>query len=244
MLLPRDGLNDIYEKLIEKVPETAVRWVVVGLNWTLVATDGGCGLAQTPPRDTPGCRAVPEAGALQAETLDRLAKRVNAENPSESVIGMAAINAHFNRYDLQGSDENGLAAFAGVAGPVAVVGRFPGLEHHLVEPRVIERHPKENEYPEANAPQVIADCDAVIITASAFGNHSLPALLELAQGKRTALVGPGTPLTPMLHDLGVEVLAGTIVTDIEGAATAMAQGGAVQALRPHSRFVTLRESRP
>ena len=53
------------------------------------------------------------------------------------------------------------------------------------------------------------------------------------------MVGPSTPFAPGLFDLGIDYLAGTIVTDVEGMAIAVAQGGAVKALKPFGAFKTL-----
>lgn len=230
----------IYRTLVDQVDTIRVRRILIGLNWTVVATDAGCGLAQTPPRDSLGCKAVNGAGNLQENSLADLAALTFSHNPTEAAIGVAAINAYFNRYDLEGTDENGLDAFADIDGPVTVLGRFPGLDKRLSDPRIVEREPRDGEYPESAAPKLIAQSAAVIITASTMTNHSLPSVLRHCKGKRVALVGPGTPLAPILHSYGIEVLAGTIIEDLDGALAAVSQGGAVQALKPNCRFVSLR----
>ncbi len=233
------GPGHAIEELVRNTDEAPAARVVVGLNWTLVEGPRGCGLAQSPGRDTPGCRPVPGAAGLAGRSLRDLAAMAHSWNPFEAAIGMAAVNAHFNRYDLRGAAVNGLDLFVGVEGPVTAVGRFPGLARRLPGVRVIERTPAEGEYPEAAAAALLAASEAVVVTAAALVNRTFPALVEAAAGARVALVGPGTPLAPALHAYGVEALAGLVVEDPEGAARAVAEGGAVKALRPFCRNVTL-----
>jgi uncharacterized protein (DUF4213/DUF364 family) len=53
------------------------------------------------------------------------------------------------------------------------------------------------------------------------------------------MVGPTTPFAPKLFELGIEFLAGTIVTDVDKMAVAVAEGGAVKAIKPFGSFQTL-----
>ncbi len=63
----------LYRTLVDQVGAIRVHQILIGLNWTLVATEAGCGLAHTPPRDSPGCKAVNGAGSLKGQSLDGLA---------------------------------------------------------------------------------------------------------------------------------------------------------------------------
>lgn len=234
------GAEAAREELARAVADEPVRRVVVGLNWTLVEGPDGCGLAHSPVRGTAGCRALANAGELASRSLAELAGLAHSWNPFEAAIGAAAINAHYNRYDLEGIAENGLDAFRGAPGPITVVGRFPGLAERLGEVRIIECEPADGEFPPQAAPRLLRDSEAVIITASAFANRSLAQLLAACRGARVALVGPGTPLAPALHAYGIEILAGQVVSDPEKAAHIITQGGAVRALKQCCRMVSLR----
>lgn len=230
----------LYDTLLDPIPSGAVRRVVIGVNWTLVESEHGTGLAQTPRRDAPGCQPISGAGDLAKHDLRALADLVRSDNPMESTLGMAAINAFFNRYDLHGGNENGLEAFREADRPVTVVGRFPGLDRYLKDFRVVEREPREGEFAEAEFGRLAADSAGIIVTASALANKSAESLFELARGRRIAIVGPGTPLAKELHVLGVEVLAGSVVENIDLAATIVAQTGGAQALKRACRYVTLK----
>jgi uncharacterized protein (DUF4213/DUF364 family) len=247
VLLPPDpaalwrwwGPHRLYHDLVLGVGDGVARRVVIGFNFVLVEGPDGCGLAQTPSRDAAGCRAVPGADGFAGRPLVELAGRVHSWNPVEAAIGLAAINAHYNRHDLRADPGNGLDAFAGEPGAVAAVGRFPGLVKRFPNLQIIEREPREDEYPATAADWLLPGSERMIVTASAMIDHSLPALLAARGVGELALVGPSTPLTPRLHGYGIDLLAGMIVEDVEGAARTVAEGGAVGSLKPHGRMVTL-----
>jgi hypothetical protein len=229
----------IFSTLLSDIHDQEIKRVVIGINWTLVEAETGCGLAHTPRRDEPGCQPIADAGNLSSLNLKAMAELILSENPIEVAIGMAAINASYNRYNLPASDQNGLDAFADIEGPITVIGRFPGLAERIENLQIIEKEPREGEFGEEDAERLLPESAGVIITSSALVNRSAGNLLELAKNTRVCLVGPSTPFAPKLFDLGVEFLAGTIVTEIEKMANAVAEGGAVKALKPFGSFKTL-----
>ncbi|NOG68709.1 MAG: hypothetical protein HND41_11120 [Chlorobi bacterium] len=67
----------------------------------------------------------------------------------------------------------------------------------------------------AAAPRFIPQADVVAITSSTLINHTLDGLLALARPEaKVMLLGPSTPLTPVLFDFGVDLLSGVQVVDI------------------------------
>lgn len=233
------GPYRLYDELARNVADSPVRRVVIGVNWTLVEAFGSCGLAHSPPRDAPGCRPIADAGAYTGRSLRELAALSASWNPFEAALGLAAINAHYNRPDLVGSNANGLELFAETPGRKLVVGRFPELAKRLPDALVLERMPEPTELPAHAADWALPQADAVAITASALGNLTLPHLLGLSAHARVALIGPSTPLAPQLHAYGIEWLSGLVIEDAERAARAVAEGGAVKALKSCGRLVTL-----
>ena len=230
----------LYDELLRPIKRALIARIVIGVNWTLVESETGCGLAQTPRRDAPGCQPIAGAGDLAKRDLRAIAELIRSVNPMETTLGMAAINAFHNCADLKGSFENGLDAFSAIDGPVTVIGRFPGLERHLKNFRIVEREPRDGEFQESAFGALVADSAGIIITASTLANKSAERLFELSVGKRIAIVGPGTPLAPSLHSLGIEVLAGSIVENADLAATIVAQTGGAAALKQACRYVTLK----
>jgi uncharacterized protein (DUF4213/DUF364 family)/nucleoside-triphosphatase THEP1 len=233
------GPHHLYEELARGVDAVPATRVVIGVNWTLVEGPHGAGLAHNPARDAPGCRAIGPAGSLTGTNLRELAALATSWNPFEAALGLAAINAHYNRYDLSGLAANGLDLFAQVPGRKIVIGRFPELAQRVPDALVIERAPGPEDRPEHAADWLLPEAAAVAITASALGNLTLPHLIDRCRGAHVALIGPGTPLAPQLHDYGVAVLAGFVVEKPEAAARAVAEGGAAKALKACGRPVTL-----
>ena len=231
--------RDVYSIILAGIADAPVQNIVIGINWTLVETANGCGLAQTPRRDTLGCSPVQNAGELAGMELRELATLVRSDNPIEIAVGVAAANAHHNRYGIKGPELNGLDAFRDVDGMVTVIGRFPNLNRHLKNYCVIEREPGDGEYGEKDMEKILSISEAVLITAATLANGSAARIIELAGNARKAFVGPGTPLAKALLSEGVECLAGMVIDDASRARGIIGEGGAVAALKHCGRYVTL-----
>lgn len=214
--------------------------VLIGLNWTLVRTADATGLAQTPPRGALGCRPPEGSGALHGRTLGDLAGLTGSANPIEVSVGCAARNAAWNLNTLNGAAVNGLDLVQDRGTRTVIIGRFPDLQRRLPGAAVIEKEPGPEDYPEEAAEDLLPKAEFVVITASALVNGTLPRLLTLSQNAWTVLVGPGTPLSPRLFDLGLDALSGFCPVDLNGLETAIAEGAGVRQFRRYGRFVTLR----
>ena len=235
-------MTTLQNTLLNGVPHGIVKRIMVGINWTMVEGKHGCGLAQTPQRNSPGCQAITAAGQLASMDLRCLANLIKNPNPMEVAIGMAAINASYNRYDLDAKcDDNGLDAFGTVDQSVAVVGRFPGLERRYSLLKVIEKDPRKGEYPETKAKAILESSHYAIITASTFVNGTAEKMVSYADKCETAIIGPGTPLCPKLFELGVSVLSGLIIDKPSDAFQIIAEGGAVKELKNASHYATIRK---
>jgi len=219
----------------------AAKRVVIGLNWTFVEGPIGAGLVHTPARGTEGCRSLPEPGSYRGRSLADLAALTTSDNIFERVLGHAAINAHHNRFDLEGEAVNGLDMIEPRGERTVVIGRFPGLDEKLPGAAVIEREPAPGDYPPEAAADLLPNAEFIAITASTVSNGTLGELLAHApESAFTVLVGPSAPLCPALFDLGIDVLSGLVPSDLDATAQRVAEGGAVSALKPLGRYVTIR----
>ena len=228
----------LYDALADGVAGTASR-VIVGLNWTLVAGPDGAGLTHTPTRGTNGCLALPDPGNYAGRDLSSLAALRTSDNVFETAIAIAAINAFHNRRDRVGTTENGLDLVPDNGNKTVIIGRFPGLEKRLPGAAVIEREPGPNDFPESAAENLLPRCEHLVITASTLLDGALPTLLALAPQAFTVLLGPGTPLAPVLFDFGIDIVSGLVVEDLDAAASVAAEGGAVRALKRHARNLSV-----
>ena len=64
----------------------------------------------------------------------------------------------------------------------------------------------------ALTPKNLPECDVVILTASTLVNKTLPHLLEVCRNSYTILAGPSCPMCPALLELGLDRLAGLVIT--------------------------------
>lgn len=220
----------IPDEILADLPDAPVRDVVVGAHWTAVVSRR-CGLSSTIPDDTPHAHQdVRDAGRLHLKSARELAEYARSSNPLEAGIGVAAINSLLP-VDPSGAVEvnaSHVLAERGRGRTVAVVGRFPflpKLREQVGRLEVLERRPAEGERPASDAPDVLPGADVVALTGSALVNGTLDGLLALCRPDATVLVlGPTTPLSPVLFDHGADLLAGTLVLDEARVLKTISQG--------------------
>jgi uncharacterized protein (DUF4213/DUF364 family) len=110
---------------------------------------------------------------------------------------------------------------------IAMVGHFPKvneLRKRADELWVIEKQPQKGDFIDSASEYFIPKADIAVITSSSVINKSIERLLELSQGL-TILIGPSTPMSPVLFDYGVDMLAGIRVVDAERMMKKIAEGG-------------------
>ena len=235
-------MKELYEALIESIPpETRVTLACRGRWQAYVETEEGAGLSsllipgKIPYTDS---RVLPHWAGRPLRDLAALLR--GGEEEQSAAMGCAAVNAWFNtrgRMERSGAalyppeSEEG-HVFRSLepecAGKtVATVGHFHGGEalRGMRTLWVFEKEPRPGDYPEAMEETMLPKADIVIITGMALTNGTMPRLLELCAGKRTALSGPSVPMTPLLFDYGVTDLFGTLAWDIPGCRRAIREGG-------------------
>jgi len=226
---------DILQTLIQSLPPTPVpiRKVVVGVHWTLVCSKS-CGLASTLVGCGPhGHSQMRDVGQLHHKTAQDLAQWLLSDNLLEASIGMAALNSliEVDENKLKQVNASAIIACEGKGKNVVVVGHFPFVEQIKAIPQncwVIEKQPFGEEFPEEAAEELIPKADVIAITGTAFINHSIEKLLSLCQpGSMVMVLGPSTPLLPLLFDYGITYLSGSQVTDEEAAIETIVQGASL-----------------
>lgn len=238
-------------RIIDTLPEGEVERVCIGLHWTCVQvhTQGQSrlGLASTlEAAQDYSVTDLPEAGEFVGFSGLDLSRRVlNAHGPMASVA-MATVNALLPPLPERWVDINAEEVIAqrGAGKKVAMVGRFPFVERlrpRVGELTVLERRPQEGEFSAESAPQIIPEAEVVAITGMTVANGSLDGLLELCRPESLViLLGPTTPLSPVLFEYGVDILAGAIVEKPEHVICALQEGGNFRQLhRAGVRLVTM-----
>jgi len=150
-------------------------------------------------------------------TSRRLTTLIRSNNLTEKAIGAAAINAqlrpqHYQRIEVFSH----ILAIAENYQRISVVGYFPFVETLRRSVRkenlfVFDLRDTEGCLPPDQQEDIIPTCDLIVISGSAFANGTLEHLLELSQGY-TLVIGPTTPISEVLFEYGVDIIAGIITT--------------------------------
>jgi len=247
----------VLDDLLAAVQDGAVEDVRVGAHKTaVVVTVEGirrCGLASTPRDDDhhyggePGIR---DAGALTTRAARELAEMARSRHPMEAAVGIAAVNALLPEHRARWQDLNAEAVIAahGRHGRVVLVGHFPfvpRLREQVEQLWVLEERPRGQDLPVQAAAEVIPRADVLAITGTTLINHTFESLVALRSPQALVVVlGPSTPLAPVLFDHGADVLSGAVVEDVDAVLRAVGQGANFRQLRRHGvRLVTMMKDR-
>ena len=206
--------------------------------WTAVLTRN-CGLASTPHQfdNHHGNATVREAGNLMNKSALELAQMARSELPYEAAIGMATINSLLDIDEQRCIDLNAADLLEERCrdSKVALIGHFPftnRLRQAAKEFWLIERNPREGDIAENEAQNFVPLADIVAITGSAFVNHTIEGLLDLCSPQAYVVVlGPTTPLSPVLFDYRVDVVSGTKVVDTETVLCHVSQGATFRQMK-------------
>jgi uncharacterized protein len=241
----------LYERLLAEVPgNETVQRCLVGSAWTLVEA-GGIGMAMSFHDDTwQDCPTSKIAGRPLAE----VAASLTSWNLIEAAIGLAALNAHYNERSrveawlgrrIGDTEDNPVFRsledeLAGAR--VGVIGHFPNLDRlaSRCQLTVFERNPQSGDMPDYAEDYLLPHMDWVLITGTALTNKTLPHLLDVSQSARVVLVGPSVPLTPLWFELGVYMVAGSVVTDAEQLWPVVQEGSCFEVFRSGATRIQVR----
>jgi uncharacterized protein (DUF4213/DUF364 family) len=237
-------LDDLLASLTD---DEVVRSVQVGTHWTVVCSRQ-CGLASTLTGDgSQGPAAVRDVGRLHHKTARELAEYARSDNLLEASIGVAAINSLLKVNVLQAVEIDAVEVLAkeGRGKNVALVGHFPfipKLRQAVRQLWVLERQPAEGEYPVEAESDLIPQADIVAISGSALINHTLDRLLSLPRPHALVMIlGPSTPLSPVLFDHGAALISGARAIDEESVLRTLSQGATFQQVEGVRVFTLARD---
>jgi len=238
-------LNSILKSIKEDAP---VQAVIRGIHWTAVVSKR-CGLAST--MASGGCSHEEGAQGLEGSFTEMtalyLARYCLDGGMSRASLGLAAINSVLDVEPNKYSDVEGLklARDLGKGKNISIIGHFPFMDDVAKEARnfwVIEKNPRPGDYPEARGKDFIPQSDIVVISSTTLLNNTLPGILELCRKDSIRmLLGPTTPLSEVLFDYGIDMLAGSVVTDQEPVLKSVSEGASFMQLKAKGgvRFVSM-----
>ena len=243
--------SNLLNAVVDTLPDGESVHVSIGTHWTavVVEVDGEqrCGLASTlGGSHVHGVADIPQAGQLESLTGLELAAFTQETQPVMVSVGVAAINALLPQHPSTWTNVNAEEVIAnnGAGKSVALIGHFPFVSR--LRPRVgnlhvLEIDPQPGDLPETAAQEILPTADVVAITAMTLLNRTMEKLLKLcSQDALIILMGPSTPLSSVFFDNGIDLLCGSIVTDIEPVVRTIQQGGNFrQVHRAGVRLVTI-----
>jgi hypothetical protein len=218
-------LNALVSSLGE---DSAVQEIHSCVFWTAVISRN-CGLASTFHEEHPYHRAVRGVGSLRRKPALELAEYAKSDNVLEASIGMAAINSLIDVDEAKCIEENAFDILArkGKDRNMAIIGHFPWiprLRNIVKKLWVIEQRPQEGDLPAEAAEDILPQADVVGITGTSFINHTVENLLGLSKNSFVVMIGPTSPLSPVLFDYGVDVIAGVKVIEPEKTIRSISEG--------------------
>jgi hypothetical protein len=106
---------------------------------------------------------------------------------------------------------------------------------------VLELAPRPGDLPASAAAEVIPQADMVALTSMTLLNHTFDGLLALRRpDAQVMLLGPSTPLAPLLFERGVHLLSGAVVEDVDAVLRGVSEGAGFRQLhRLGVRLVTM-----
>jgi len=177
-----------------------------------------------------GEEGITDAGKLDLKSGLQLAELIYSRNSLESCLGLATINSLLSFPIEKTSKINTFDVLIETAEnkTVAIFGHFPYLDRMKKiskELFVFELNPQEDEMPFSRVPEILPQAEVVAITSNTFINHTIVDILPYIKNDAfSAMVGPITPMSPILFDYGFSMIAGVRVLDEDRLYHSISQG--------------------
>jgi len=245
MIQTRAVLKDILSSLELDYQVSDIRTCVF---WTAV-TSFRCGLASSMAsllQPSEG-HQVESAGNLLPTGAKALAKLSLSSKILEASMGVAAINSLLPIDESLCIDLNAEQEIRsrGEGKRVAVIGHFPFVKRlrALAQKLWVFELPgrsRPGDFIGSEIETLLPQAEVVAITSTTLINHTLGSILNLtASDAYKIMLGPSTPLSPLLFDHGFDALSGSIVVDRNQVIDCISQGADFRQVKG-VRKVTLR----
>ena len=201
--------------------------------WTAV-TSFRCGLASTMAASIPPSEGhqVEKAGNLLSTGAKELARLSLSSRVLEAAIGIAALNSLLSIDESLCIDLNAEAEIRarGKGKRIAIIGHFPFVKRLEAEAEELwtfelpgRGHP--GDFTGKEIKTLLPQAEVVAVTSTTLINHTLDSLLDLiSPGAYTMMLGPSTPLSPVLFAYGFDALSGSIVVNRDQLLNCISQG--------------------
>lgn len=242
-------ITDLITSIHPSDMDRPVSDVLIGLHWTMVSAHQS-GLAAT-LGDAPCCHArdIENGGHLHEMKLSDLVNFIYSTHPLEVSVGMAALNSLL-RYDEKSIVEcnaREILLEKSVNKNVAIVGHFPFVGQLREKARnfwVLELNPTPDEVDAREYVNILPQADVIGMTATTLMNGTFDGLARcFPPSALVVMMGPSTPMSPVMFDYGVDILAGSRVTDPSALARYIGQGTTLHTVDGLKRITITHKSR-
>ncbi|MBI9042865.1 MAG: DUF364 domain-containing protein [Anaerolineaceae bacterium] len=216
----------LIDKVINKLSDARVEQIAAGANWTAVVVEQNdqrlCGLASPPVKDIEYVNKQRDMlKGLEGKSALELVQLIHDADGLLRSVAVAAINAIQPRQPESWTDRNAgeVIAQKGKGKRVALIGHFPfvpDLRDQVGELQVLELRPQDGDFHAKDAPDIIPKADVVAITSMSIVNGTMQGLLDLCSEEAYVIIlGPSTPLSPVMFSFGIDMICGSIVEHID-----------------------------
>ena len=223
----------------------------VGPFWTVVHTTVGAGMASTATYELRPCNRFPiaSAGSLHDLSALELARLSCSPSAPEASVGLATVNALIGYPSGPVSEENAAAIIRrqGKGKHVAIIGHFPfakWMVNEVDKLSVFERGArlKPGDLPAEEMAGILPSAEVVAISGTTLINHTLGSIMPLVDASAFILMlGPSTPMHPLLFEHGFDALCGTWVEEPALALMTASQGAVLKQINGGRHMVAWRE---
>ncbi len=154
-------------------------------------------------------------------TTDEAAQKLFSDQPFDASLAMAAINSALPTDGLITENINArdLIIREASGGVLGLIGHFCFLEKfrpHFADILVFELNPQPGDIPASEIPTRLREVDVVAVTGTTLINGTIDTILDSVRpDARIVMLGPSTPLAPVLLEHGIHAICGTVVDDPE-----------------------------
>ena len=247
---PMAKVMQILEELIHSLKrDFPVKAAVVGSHLIAVASRR-LGLAARLPGKEGGEQDSCEEDmfALSGRNARDLARWLLENEWLRAGIGMASLNSLLDiEHDkLLETNAKHIIADRSAGKNLMVVGRFPFVK--MIQPNVrnlwvMEKQASAGFISEEEGYQLLPEADVVAITGSSLINHTFERIISHCRvDSFKIMLGPSTPLSPVLFDYGVDVIGGALVERVNTVLAEVERGVAFRKLQGVRTVVMVKDS--
>jgi len=212
--------------------------------WTAVQTHNW-GLSSSFRQEHPHHGKVRGVGEMRGKPALELVQYAQSDNLMEASIGMATINSliEVDESRCDNSNAGDILAEKGRGKNIAVVGHFPFtdmLKEAAKNLWVVEQRPSGEDLPAASAKDVLPQADVVGITGTSLINHTFEDLIALCKDKFVVMVGPTSPLSPVMFNYGIDVISGIKVIEPQKTVACITEGAMFKQIKG-LRYLSMRK---